>query len=139
MYLMPASSAARYPSVDTVDHGDILIIIPRKLVLINTYYFPTNPTSACLAQRAATMASSPPVESDPFADPGIVGEQQEFARESILTVGRNASLTLATDSLIVLGTPTPSPVLCQVDRLTLHRRRAYREADQKLLWFGTEQ
>lgn len=49
------------------------------------------------------MASVPPAESDPFADPDIVGEQQEFARESTLTVGRNASLTVATDSLIVLG------------------------------------
>lgn len=51
------------------------------------------------------MANAPPVESDPFADPDMVGEQQESARESTLTVGRNASLTLATDSLIVLGRP----------------------------------
>ena len=49
------------------------------------------------------MASAPPVESDPFADPDIIEEQLDFARESTLTVGRNASLTLATDSLIVLG------------------------------------
>ncbi len=50
------------------------------------------------------MATAPLTDSDPFADPDIVGEQREFARESTLAVGRNASLTLGTDSLIVLGT-----------------------------------
>ena len=57
------------------------------------------------------MASAPPVESDPFADPDMAEGQQDFARESTLTVGRNVSLTLATDSLIVLGRPRPSLVL----------------------------
>lgn len=51
------------------------------------------------------MGKAPPVESDPFADPDIVGEQEESTMESTLAVGRNATLTLATDSLIVLGRP----------------------------------
>ncbi|KAI9881046.1 MAG: sphinganine kinase lcb4 [Pleopsidium flavum] len=48
------------------------------------------------------MATELPTDSDPFVDPDIVEEQQDFARESTLAVGRNASLTLGTDSLIVL-------------------------------------
>ena len=49
------------------------------------------------------MAHEPSSESDPFADPDIAAEQQDFAVETTLAVGRNASLTLGTDSLIVLG------------------------------------
>lgn len=44
------------------------------------------------------------IESDPFADPTHASENYEYAEASTLPVGRNASLTLATDSLIVLGT-----------------------------------
>lgn len=42
-------------------------------------------------------------DDDPFADPTLVEDQQTFVGESTLDVGRNASLTLGTDSLIVLG------------------------------------
>jgi len=43
-------------------------------------------------------------ESDPFADPGgLVEDSGNFVAESTLNVGRNASLTLGTDALIVLG------------------------------------
>jgi hypothetical protein len=45
---------------------------------------------------------------DPFADPTLVEEQRDFVGGSTLNVGRNASLTLGTDSLIVLGMPTRS-------------------------------
>lgn len=76
------------------------------------------------------MASVPPVESDPFADPVIDGEQQDFARESTLTVGRNASLTLATDSLIVLGKDYCFRISSQANRLTLHRRRVRRDRER---------
>ena len=38
---------------------------------------------------------------DPFADPMLVEDQRTI---TTLNVGRNASLTLGTDSLIVLGT-----------------------------------
>ena len=42
-------------------------------------------------------------DSDPFSDPiGHVAEHEAGA-DSVLVVGRDASLTLATDSLIVLG------------------------------------
>lgn len=48
--------------------------------------------------------------ADPFADPlpyrplTAVEPRRQFSAESTLSVGRNASLTLGTDSLIVLGT-----------------------------------
>lgn len=50
------------------------------------------------------MESSYIDEVDPFADPTVPQDQQSFPAESTLTVGRNASLTLGKDSLIVLGT-----------------------------------
>jgi sphingosine kinase len=44
---------------------------------------------------------------DPFVDPSSeaedIGTDHAFAVNSTLAVGRNASLTLGTDSLIVLG------------------------------------
>jgi hypothetical protein len=49
------------------------------------------------------MSSDARTESDPFADPHC-NDAGSFNEASTLTVGRNASLTLATDSLIVLGT-----------------------------------
>ena len=49
------------------------------------------------------MTTEPNVDSDPFADPHLDGQGQ-FVTDSTLNVGRNASLTLGTDSLIVLGT-----------------------------------
>ncbi len=42
-------------------------------------------------------------DSDPFEDPISVDEHSNFGEDSTLVVGRNASLTLGTDSLIVLG------------------------------------
>lgn len=42
-------------------------------------------------------------DTDPFADPSVNGDQQDLTRDATLIVGRNASLTLGTDSLIVLG------------------------------------
>ena len=49
------------------------------------------------------MAPPSVAESDPFADPRQTPTSHEYAEASTLPVGRNASLTLATDSLIVLG------------------------------------
>lgn len=49
------------------------------------------------------MASVLSSDSDPFADPII---EEGFVET--LVVGRNASLTLGTDSLIVLGTSDTS-------------------------------
>lgn len=49
------------------------------------------------------MTSRHSEESNPFADPSIHEDTGHAVGESTLTVGRNASLTLGTDSLIVLG------------------------------------
>ena len=43
------------------------------------------------------------ITADPFADPSVHSSQHDPAEDSTLEVGRNASLTLGTDSLIVLG------------------------------------
>ena len=48
------------------------------------------------------MTTEAQVDRDPFADP-TAHDPADFAGGSTLNVGRNASLTLATDSLIVLG------------------------------------
>ena len=40
---------------------------------------------------------------DPFVDPIESPGEEAFAVDATLSVGRNASLTLGTDSLIVLG------------------------------------
>ncbi len=52
----------------------------------------------------ATILSLP---DDPFVDPSSeaedLGTDRAFAVNSTLAVGRNVSLTLGTDSLIVLG------------------------------------
>lgn len=49
------------------------------------------------------MASLSPSGSDPFIDPIEEVVEDEALEDSVLVVGRDASLTLATDSLIVLG------------------------------------
>lgn len=64
----------------------------------NAYYF-----------DAAIMTTVPVNDDDPFKDPSLSSSQaQQQAQPDIppgstLAVGRNASLTLGTDSLIVLG------------------------------------
>lgn len=52
------------------------------------------------------MAPSSVADSDPFADPHQISGDPEYVEASTLPVGRDASLTLATDSLIVLGRRT---------------------------------
>lgn len=44
---------------------------------------------------------------DPFSDHAAIMEERESITESTLAVGRNATLTLGTDSLIVLGLSGP--------------------------------
>ncbi len=55
------------------------------------------------------MATASALPDDPFTDPSSeaedLGSDHAFAVNSTLAVGRNASLTLGTDSLIVLGGP----------------------------------
>lgn len=52
--------------------------------------------------------------SDPFMDPtapDASGDGEiDFARDTTLVVGKDASLTLGTESLIVLGEHFPSPL-----------------------------
>ncbi len=61
------------------------------------------------------MAPEPPTEVNPFMDPETAGEQSDDLQGMALSVGRDASLTMATDSLIVLGklvTPFTKHLLC---------------------------
>lgn len=48
------------------------------------------------------MTTERNVDNDPFVDPQN-DDQHPLATDSTLNVGRNASLTLGTDSLVVLG------------------------------------
>jgi hypothetical protein len=64
-----------------------------------------------LANKAKAQMTTPSLPTDnPFVDPVASfeehGREHSFAIDSTLPVGRNASLTLGTDSLIVLGTFT---------------------------------
>lgn len=52
------------------------------------------------------MAPPSVAPSDPFEDHSQTPKDQEYPDASTLSVGRDASLTLATDSLIVLGKRT---------------------------------
>ena len=61
-----------------------------------------NTTPLCCCFRCY-MASLSPSGSDPFIDPIEEVVEDEALEDSVLVVGRDASLTLATDSLIVLG------------------------------------
>jgi hypothetical protein len=71
------------------------------------------------------------VDSDPFAEPDVDDEAQ-FVVDSTLSVGRNASLTLGTDSLIVLGMSLPYVKSSCANRFNqtkdCGRRRAYTAA-----------
>ena len=49
------------------------------------------------------MTSEASIDSDPFADTNVTDNQHDFPDDATLVVGRNASLTLGTDSLIILG------------------------------------
>ena len=49
------------------------------------------------------MTAENHADDDPFADPIYEQDQRSFVGESTLAVGRSASLTLGTDTLIVLG------------------------------------
>lgn len=49
------------------------------------------------------MAPTSLADSDPFVDPINAASGHDYTEAWTLPVGRSASLTLATDSLIVLG------------------------------------
>lgn len=56
------------------------------------------------------MAPPSVPDGDPFVDPVDPIQDNEYSETSTLPVGRDASLTLATDSLIVLGIYSPNIV-----------------------------
>jgi len=68
--------------------------------------------------------------SDPFTDE-ISVDEHDLVAESTLFVGRNATLTLATDGLIVLGMSIV--LIGHESRLTEYRRRPTRPAALQLL------
>lgn len=76
-------------------------------------------------------------DGDPFIDPINPEPPQRSQEESTLIVGRTASLTLATDSLVVLGGYfSPGPVML-TDTL-LARRSVCAEETVELLRLRTE-
>jgi hypothetical protein len=68
---------------------------------LTSVLFADHSSAACVWEEERMMME-PNVDSDPFADPRVDDEPQ-FVVDSTLNVSRHASLTLGTDSLIVLG------------------------------------
>jgi sphingosine kinase len=64
------------------------------------------------------MTTSANPDENPFVDPTTSFEEHgrgnSFAVDATLAVGKNASLTLGTDSLIVLGEETNSTRNCRI-------------------------
>ncbi|MCJ1382615.1 sphinganine kinase lcb4 [Xylographa soralifera] len=60
------------------------------------------------------MSTGDAIISNPFEDPSLRDDPHLFVQDSTLSVGRNASLTLGTDSLIVLdeGFTRKEPINC---------------------------
>lgn len=76
-------------------------------------------------------------DRDPFIDPINPEPPQRSQEESTLIVGRTASLTLATDSLVVLGEYFSQGPVTSTDTL-LARRSVCAEEAVELLWLRTE-
>lgn len=57
-----------------------------------------------------------PSDPNPFSDRAAIQDEREAIVESTLSVGRNASLSLGTDAVIVLGLSAsmPSLTVCSV-------------------------
>lgn len=70
-------------------------------------YTLTTTTSDIEARQVNAMSKTMSAHANPFMDPAAeqeaAGDEAQFSVDSTLAVGKNASLTLATDSLIVLG------------------------------------
>lgn len=71
-------------------------------------YILTATTSDIEARQVDAMSKTMSVHANPFLDSAAeqeaAGDEAQFSVDSTLAVGKNASLTLGTDSLIVLGT-----------------------------------
>lgn len=73
------------------------------------------------------MAPTSLADSDPFVDPVDTVSDHEYAEAWTLPVGRSASLTLATDSLIVLGVQNLCYLLHQIQELMIEQMRISRD------------
>lgn len=74
---------------------------------ITTDYTLTATASDTEARQVNDMSKTMSAHANPFMDPAAeqeaAGDEAQFSVDSTLAVGKNASLTLGTDSLIVLG------------------------------------
>ena len=74
---------------------------------ITTDYTLTATVSDIEARQVNAMSKTMSAHVNPFMDPAAeqeaAGDEAQFSVDSTLAVGKNASLTLGTDSLIVLG------------------------------------
>lgn len=68
------------------------------------------------------MTQEDEITADPFQDPSATASQHDGVEDATLVVGRDASLTLGTDSLVVLGLFYYRMPL-RLHKLTLFRRR----------------
>jgi hypothetical protein len=76
-----------------------------------THNILTKDEDALATENNTTMTTPTMAADNPFVDPnpsseGDASHGNSFATASTLAVGKNASLTLGTDSLIVLGRVT---------------------------------
>lgn len=82
---------------------------PTPDVAATTDYTLTATTSDIEARQVNAMSKTMSAHANPFMDPAAeqeaAGDETQFSVDSTLSVGKNASLTLGTDSLIVLGMP----------------------------------
>jgi hypothetical protein len=77
------------------------------------------------------MSLKNPITGPSSAEQSTDSILQDFAADSTLVVGRNASLTLGTDSLIVLGMPPTASL--ERTGLTLFRRKYRKKGRPKML------
>ena len=74
---------------------------------ISTDYALTATASDIEARQVNAMSKTMSAHANPFMDPAAeqeaAGDEAQFSVDSTLAVGKSASLTLGTDSLIVLG------------------------------------
>jgi hypothetical protein len=103
---------------------------PSLAACLTPFLLTDHSAAACVSEESS-MTMERNVDSDPFAEPDVDDEPQ-FVIDSTLSVGRNASLTLGTDSLIVLGMSLPYVKSSCANRFNqtkdCGRRRAYTAA-----------
>ena len=88
----PIRPTAPFKSPDGRLWGPDILTVLLDINISCTFYMPY-----------LTMAPKIIPGANPFVDPDHISDNTEYDEGSTLPVGRDASLTLATDSLIVLG------------------------------------